>query len=67
MQIQVKRNKKNTVGDLSGLAGDYSSTYTGEDGYEYSIRGNEVKTVRVEIGVPWIAADTNLEQVGKKH
>lgn len=65
MQIQVSKGKKDAVGKLSGLAGAYSSSFVGEDGYEYRINGNEVKTVPNYIGVPWIAADSNLEQVGK--
>lgn len=65
MQIQVKKNKKDVVGQLTGLAGAYSSTFVGEDGYEHRINGNEIITVASEIGVPWLSADSNLEQVGK--
>lgn len=67
MEIQVTRNTKNTIGKRTGLAGEYSSSFVGEDGYEYKINGNEIKSVRIEIGTPWLSADSNLEQVGKKH
>lgn len=67
MEIQVTKNKKDTVGGLSGSQGVYESVFVGEDGYENRISGNEIRAVRVEIGVPWLAADSNLEQVGKTH
>ena len=66
MEIQVVRNTKNTIGNLYGDS-DYTSTFVGEDGFEYKIHSNEIKSVRVEIGTPWLTADSNLEQVGKKH
>lgn len=65
MQIQVTKAIKGAIGNSTGLAGAYSSTFVGEDGYEYHINGNEVKTVPDYIGIPWLAADAALEQVGK--
>lgn len=67
MEIQVKKGVKDTVGKLSGIAGDYRSKFVGEDGYEYTLVGNEIKSVPSYIGIPWLAADSNLEQVNKYH
>jgi len=65
MQIQVLKGTKDKIGKLTGTTGAYSSTFVGQDGYEYRINGNEIKTVPSYIGIAWLAADANLEQVGK--
>jgi hypothetical protein len=67
MEIQALKGTKDVVGDSTGLAGAYSSVFYGVDGQEYRINGNEIKSVPSYIGIPWLAADSNLEQVGKYH
>ena len=67
MQIQVKKNKKDTTGDAKGLAGNYASSFTDTTGQEWRINGYEIITVPFRVGTDWIAADTNLEKVGQRH
>lgn len=60
IQLQIKKNIHDTT---QGGVNNFRKEYQAADNNVYVISGREVVTVPHFVGIDWLAADTDLEQV----